>query len=208
MSLDGLLIPAFSGDADALRRLAVGLLPIIQIRVARALLRWSSQAAGRDRRQELEDLSHEVLLSMLVNDGRALRGWDESRGLSFESFVGLIAEREVISIMRIARRNPWTEEPTVDEGLDSPDEKDVELRIESHQLLERLLARLRVVLSPQGHRVFELLFIRQLGVPEVCTHTGLNRDAVYAWRSRLRRIARTVRDDLSPPVESSREASR
>lgn len=188
---------ALGGDPGALRELTASLLPIVQARVVRALLRRSGQAAGRSVRQELEDLSHEVMLSLLADRGRVLRSWAPERGLSLQAFVGFVAEREVASLMRTARRNPWTEDPTLAEGLERSDEGGFELRIESQQLLERLLDRLTEQLSPLGLQLFELLFIAQRTVPEVCTQTGMNRDAVYAWRSRLSRLARELCDELS-----------
>jgi DNA-directed RNA polymerase specialized sigma24 family protein len=193
----GHLEAALAGDPVALRELTLELLPVIQVRVARALLRRAGRTGGRNVRQELEDLSHEVLLSLLVDDAKALRRWKVSRGLTLVAFVGFIAEREVASIMRVARRNPWTEEPTPDEALDSSDDGSFQLRIESHQLLESLLGRLTEVLSPLGLRLFELLFIVQLDIPEVCAETGMNTDAVYAWRSRLRRVARSLGAELA-----------
>lgn len=192
---------ALGGDSRALRELTASLLPIVQARVARALLRRSGQAAGRPIRQELEDLSHEVMLSLLADGARVLRSWRRERGVPLQAFVGFVAEREVASLMRTARRNPWTEDPTLSEGLDRGDQGDFELRIESQQLLERLLDRLTEQLSPLGLRLFELLFIAQRTVPEVCTETGMNRDAVYAWRSRLSRVARQLCGELTgePP---------
>ena len=49
---------------------------------------------------------------------------------------------------------------------------------------------MREALSPQGWHLFELLYMQEMEVSEVCAATGLSADAVYAWRSRLRRTAR------------------
>ena len=106
-----LVAHALSGDPAALTRLVALLTPVIQARVARTLLaRRFRLAAGRDVRQEVEDLSQEVFLALFARGGRVLRAWEPERGLSLENFVGLVAERQVLSFLRSSRRNPWPEE--------------------------------------------------------------------------------------------------
>src|SRR5687768_1618744 len=80
--------------------------------VARGLARRMVKARGRDLRQEVEDLTQEVFVALFADDARALRLWDPARGASLANFVGLLAEREVASILRSGRRSPWTEDPT------------------------------------------------------------------------------------------------
>jgi RNA polymerase sigma-70 factor (ECF subfamily) len=48
----------------------------------------------------------------------------------------------------------------------------------------RLHERLRETLTPLGMHLFNLLFVEERSVEEVCTTTTLSADAVYAWRSR------------------------
>ena len=55
--------------------------------------------------------------------------------------------------------------------------------------MSRLYERLRETLTPLGLRLFELLYVEERSVEEVCAATTLSADAVYAWRSRLRRTA-------------------
>src|ERR1700710_2002550 len=108
----GLVRQALTGDQTALTRLVALLTPVIQGRVARTLLaRRYRLAGGRDVRQEVEDLSQDVFLALFSRDGYVLRTWQAERGLSLENFVGLIAERQVLSFLRSGRRNPWKEEP-------------------------------------------------------------------------------------------------
>jgi RNA polymerase sigma-70 factor (ECF subfamily) len=184
---------ALAQDREALRSLVDALAPVVQARVARALLRRSTAASGRNIRQEVEDLTQEVFAALFADGGRALRAWDPRRGLSLENFVGYVAERQVASILRTARRSPWTEDPTLAEELDGPgDTPSVELRLASQQVLEALLDRMREELSPLGLSLFEQLFVQQREVAEVCTQTGMSRDAVYAWQSRLGRLVRRI----------------
>jgi RNA polymerase sigma factor (sigma-70 family) len=191
---------ALAGDPTALTGLVAVLTPVVQARVARTLLaRRHRLAAGRDVRQEVEDLSQEVFLAMFSRDGHVLRGWQAERGLSLESFVGLVAERQVLSFLRSGRRNPWKEDPTLADGELEPEAPDrgPEEVAASREHLSLLLDRLHEELSPLGRRLFELLFVQDLSQAEVQSASGLSADAVYAWRSRLRRLAQKLLAEMS-----------
>jgi RNA polymerase sigma-70 factor (ECF subfamily) len=187
-----LLEQALAGNQAALSRLVERLTPVIQARVARSLLR-TGRGAGPRLRQEMKDLVQQVFLALFDDGGRILAGWDASRGLSLDNFVGLVAERQVISILRSGKRDPWKEDPTLVEEMDGPSpEADPEEAAASREELERLLERLRQTLSPLGWQLFDLLYLQDRSVKEVEDATGLSADAVYAWRSRLRRLARSL----------------
>src|SRR5215831_17740303 len=116
----GLVREALTGDQAALTRLVALLTPVIQARVARTLLAHRPRlGGGRDVRQEVEDLTQEVFLSLFVKDGQVLRSWEAGRGLSLQNFVGLVSERQVVSLLRSGKRNPWKEEPSPAEELDA-----------------------------------------------------------------------------------------
>jgi len=191
---------ALDGDQTALTSLVAALTPVVQARVARTLLaRRSLLAGGRSVRQEVEDLSQEVFLALFARNGRVLRSWESGRGLSLPNFVGLVAERQVLSFLRSGRRNPWKEEPSfADDELDAeaPDSGPEEIAV-SREHLSLLLDRLRESLSPQGWQLFDLLFVQELSQAEAQAASGLSADAVYAWRSRLRRAARKLIAEMS-----------
>jgi RNA polymerase sigma-70 factor (ECF subfamily) len=192
---------ALDGDQTALTALVAVLTPVVQARVTRTLLaRRSLLAGGRSSvRQEVEDLSQEVFLALFARDGHVLRSWQPERGLSLPNFVGLVAERQVLSFLRSGRRNPWKEEPSfTGEEIDTeaPDSGPEEVAA-GREHLTLLLDRLRESLSPQGWQLFDLLFVQELSQAEVQTASGLSADAVYAWRSRLRRVARRLLDEMS-----------
>jgi DNA-directed RNA polymerase specialized sigma24 family protein len=204
-----LLATALAGDASAVSRLVSALTPIVQARVARVLLRRESAGRGRDVRQELEDLAQEVFAALFAEQGRLLRMWSPERGLSLANFVGLLAEREAISILRSGRRSPWTEDPTEDATLadvagsaDGP-----EVRVASRELLARLLDRLRAQLSPKALQLFVWIMVEQLDVDEVCRLGALSPDAVYAWRSRLGRLLRVLAAEISSESAASTSES-
>jgi RNA polymerase sigma factor (sigma-70 family) len=191
---------ALAGDQTALTRLVAVLTPVIQARAARTLLaRRFRLAGGRDVRQEVEDLSQEVFLALFSRDAHVLRDWQAERGLSLENFVGLVAERQVLSFLRSGRRNPWKEDSsfTAEELEVETPESGPEEAAASREHLVLLLDRLREELSPLGRRLFELLFVQERSLNEVRDASGLSADAVYAWRSRLRRLAQKLRGEMS-----------
>ena len=187
-----LVARSLAGESPAVSLLVDRLTPVVQARVARRLL---AHGRGRERnvRQEVEDLVQEVFLQLFADNGRVLREWRPERGLSLENFVGLVAERQTISILRTGKRNPWKEDPTLSEELDraSP-EASPEEAVASREGLRKVLDQLRESLSPLGWQLFDLIYLRELSVVEVEGQTGLSREAIYAWRSRLRRLARRL----------------
>lgn len=189
---------ALAGDAAAVHWLIALLTPVIQARVTRALLRRAS--GGRSTRQEVEDMTQEVFVTLFEEGGKVLRSWDPARGMSLANFVGLVAERQVAAILRSWRRSPWTEDPTLGEELERPGDHALgpEARVASQQLMAVLLDRLRATLSPRGLDLWERLYVREETVDAVCAATGMSRDALYAWRCRLGKLVRTFVEEAMP----------
>ena len=185
---------------DAVRALVDHLSPVVQARVARILLNRRGQARARDVRQEIEDLSQEVFLSLLDRDGRILRAWDATKGLSLRNFVGLVAERQVLSILRSGRRSPWTEDPTLDTEMDlgaTGQAADQEARVTQRDLLEKLFDRVREHLSPQGMQLFDLIIVQQADPSAICESLSMTANAVYAWRSRLKKLVTRLAAEIA-----------
>lgn len=202
----GLVEEALHGRREAVRALIDGLTPVIQARVARVLLRRrTGPQRGRSVQQEVADLAQEVFVSLFESEGRALRAWRPDGGLSLEGFVGLVAERQVISILRSGRRSPWTDEPVDAEAMDGLAEPGVgpEREIASREQLRNLLDRVRETLSPRGMELFERLIVLEEPVERVCADTKMSRDAVYAWRSRLSRTVKQLAADLEKEAATS-----
>jgi len=200
-----LVAMALAGDPSAQERLVAVLTPVIQARVSRALLarRWA--LAGRDIHSEVEDLAQDVFLHLFEKNGRVLGSWQPERGLSLENFVGLIAKCKTLSFLRSGRRNAWKEELATGEEIERiADEPDSEEVVASREELQQLLDRMFERLSPLGWHLFVLLFVQELSVEEVMAETDLSAAAVYAWRSRLRRLARELREELSKSSPSPR----
>jgi len=203
----GLVGEALAGDQLALTRLVAILTPVVQARVARTLLaRRPWLAGGRDIRQEVEDLTQEIFLALFSRSAHVLRSWQAERGLSLENFVGLVSERHVVSFLRSGKRTRSKEDLATGEELEATAaESGPEEEAASREQLQLLLERLRQSLSPLGRQVFELLFVQELSLPEAMAASGLSADAVYAWRSRLRRHARELLAELSSSSSAPRK---
>ena len=193
-----LLRRALAGDRPATRGLVELLSPVVHARVARKLLRSQGQSKNRNLRQEIEDFVQEVFVALFADGGRPLRAWDPGRGMSLLNFVGLLAEHQVDSILRSGRRSPWTEDATKDESLErrAGVTESAHARVSSRDMLAKIVERLRAELTPAGVEMFQLLVLESLSVEEVCQRTGMTTDAVYAWRSRLGKQARQIREEL------------
>jgi RNA polymerase sigma-70 factor (ECF subfamily) len=197
---------ALAGDASAVRPLVDVLGPVVHARVARAVVRCAAaRRQGRDQRQDAQDLVQEVFVALFADDAKALRSWDPRRGMSLFNFVGMVAEHQVASILRSGRRNPWTEEPTLGETLESSvgASDTVEDRVLARDVLVRLLARLREELSPRAMLLFELLVVEERTVEDAAGQLGMTADAVYAWRARFAKVVRRLGAEMQPPALDS-----
>jgi RNA polymerase sigma-70 factor (ECF subfamily) len=195
-----LLSAALAGDAASVRGLIQLLSPVVHARVARALTRsGSGRKQGRDLRQDVEDFVQEVFTALFADGARVLRSWDPSRGMSLVNFVGLVTEHQAASILRSGRRSPWKEEATEDQAIDRAagvvDGTDREVL--SRDVLAKLVARMREELSPRGFELFQLIVVEEVAVEAVCAQTAMTPDAVYAWRSRLGKLARKLLAEIN-----------
>lgn len=190
--LDG----ALGREPDAVRALVATLTPVIQARVARVLHR-RGVLAGREARQEVRDLVQEVFVMLFADDARVLRRWDGAKGLSLSNFVGRVAEQHAHSILRSKRRSPFTDEPVEEATLERERiSGSIERDVGAREMLQLLLARLEGELSPLGRRVFDLVWRQQKSTEQVCAELGLTKDATHAWRSRIMKRARALRQEL------------
>lgn len=180
---------ALEGDEVLAARLESELTPVIQARVARKLYNRPTSVSTA-----IEDYVQQVWESLLDRRAKALRDWDPGRGLSLRNYVGLVAERLTISLLRSGRWTGWREETTpvedFEKGSKEPDPEEVTAgRDELRWILERFQEKL----DPLDWHLFDLLFVQELSVLEVAERTEMTRWAVYQRRWRIRRLAREVR---------------
>ena len=191
---------AIDRDPAAVHQLVKALSPVVQGRIAKALMRRRGpHGRRRDVAQEVEDLTQEVFLALFDHGGRALRAWDPKRS-PLGAFVALIADHQVFSIFRSGKRRPWTDDIDI---LHAPDTaassaSDPEALTASKQALDSLLDRLRADLSVRGFELFTRLFVEEQSVETVSAELGMTADAIYAWRSRLAKVVRTLAAERDP----------
>lgn len=169
------------------------LTPLVRRVVAGKLRRRAR--AGRDIAQEIDDVVQEALLAIFVEAGGALATWDPELGLDVPGFVAFVTSREVDSILRSRRRNPWTCDPVLVSVLDRGPAAGagVETLSGSRHMLVAVAARLRARLSAQSFVLFEMLFLEGRAPEEVASALGLRVPAVHTAKSRLRGAARDPR---------------
>ncbi|MEZ4428214.1 MAG: sigma-70 family RNA polymerase sigma factor [Nannocystaceae bacterium] len=184
---------ALAGDRAALDSLVRALVPVIEVEIGVALVRRAAPQR-RDARQDVQDFTQEVLVWLLRDDGKLLRQWDPARGRSLPSFVRLIARQRVSRILQGFRGNPWSDEPTEHADLDALGEQRerADRQIESRSELHALLDRLRARLTARGLELFQLIYVEQRPIAEVCATMGMTRSAVDAWNTRTRKLARAL----------------
>jgi RNA polymerase sigma-70 factor (ECF subfamily) len=190
---------ALAREPHAVRALVGALTPLIQVRVARAVMRLrSTRVQNRNPAEEVRDLTQEVFAALFADDAKALRAWSPSRGLSLMNFVGMVAEHQVANVFRSGKRRPWSEHMVADPELDLLEEgaSGPERHFASRELYAALLDRVRAELTPRGFQLFQMMFIDEQSVEAVITATGMSADAVYAWRSRLPKLVRRLASDL------------
>lgn len=178
---------ALGGERAAIEALVRELSPVVQARVATALWR-----RGHASRQELDDLTQEVLMELFTGEGRALASWEPERGLPLPAFVGLVTQRRVSSLLRSRRRSPFTHEVLDPASVDLAETADSaqpnpEAPVAARELLRLLLEGLHAQLSSKGLEMFYRLYVWQQEPELVAQETGSKLDAVYQWRSRLKK---------------------
>jgi RNA polymerase sigma-70 factor (ECF subfamily) len=174
-----------AGDPAAAGALVHHLAPVVRRRIAGVLARRSRR--GRSFAPDLDDLVQDTWVALFDRGARALRAWDPARGLDLGGFVGLFAARTAAMRLRTRKTNPWTEDPTTADLLAElgGTAGGVAASLEARCLLAQIRARL----GAQGRRYFQLLFIDDESVEAAAAAAGTSRDALYAWRSRLTRLA-------------------
>lgn len=188
---------ALGGDLEAQRRLVSALTPEIQWSAGKMLRRWrTGSAAGRDLRQEVEDMVQEVFVELFEHDGRTLRRWDPER-LPLEGFVSYVARIRTAEVLR-SRRSPWREQPSAPEDLPMAEvRRTPEHNAQSNDELRKVYLCVTAGMKPDDLQLFELFFVRQRPVERVAETIGRTVAAVYKWRSRLYQKARECREQVS-----------
>jgi len=188
-----LIQAALAKQPGAMRALVDMLLPVIQTEVSFALRR-RALPRRRSSRQDVDDFVQEVFIELLARDAKALRDWDASRGRTLPNFVRLVARRRVGRLFRGHKGNPWKDDPTEAADFDylAPPDRSSEDKLDNRRRLAEVYEVLQSRLSDRGLVLFELIYLEQRTVKEVCQVLGMSRAAVDTWNSRLRKMVRSL----------------
>jgi RNA polymerase sigma factor (sigma-70 family) len=198
---------ALKAERGAVQSLVTLLTPAIRFRISKVLGR---AAHGRNIAAAVDDVAQQVLLVLFANQGKVLRSWDPERRLSLLNFVGLVAERQALTIARSDRTNPFTEAPMEHAALEThlPRERDPESQLAARELYHEIADRMRMSLSPYAMHMFNLLFLEDKSVEQVSEELTMTHEAVYTWRSRLVRQARTLAEQILSEKSASPRTKR
>jgi hypothetical protein len=141
---------------------------------------------------DIQDAAQEVWLALFADHGRALRAWRPEAGMSFDNYVGMIAERRSFSMQR--RRRTRVDGQPLDEDNEASAAccQQPERLAGARELLGRVIAHVERTFSSE---VLQGLDQHWLG----CADRKLESrraSKTYAARYRIRRAARTLLTQL------------
>lgn len=196
------LSAVFRRDPQASRALVHTLMPGIQARIHAVL---SRSGRGSPSRESIAEYAQEVFLALFENDCRVLRTWDPDRGANLKTFVGLVAERVVLGILRSGRRSASLEDPTEDASLDAfaGDAPSLDAPVEDRDHLRKLMDALKLALPPRGVALFIALYAEERDVEDVARQFGMTPNAVYIWRNRLKALLVELNEKLMRERDST-----
>ena len=182
---------AKKGEPQATRILVERLMPIVQARVHRRLMRTQGQKIGPHDR---DDLVQEIWLALVKDDLRALAAYDPERGATLEGYVGMISEREIGNIRQreldAQKRKTNRLSIAVDQidfvarSADSP-----EANLEGRRMSEALGSFLEERLPPRGRLICRYVYGDQTPIERIAEVLGVSRQVIYNWQHRIRQLA-------------------
>ncbi|MEL7370700.1 MAG: hypothetical protein AAFN74_17405 [Myxococcota bacterium] len=189
-------------DRDtALHHLIRRLDPVLRIRANRAIETKRGDAGLA--RTDVDDLMQEIWAFLFAEDFRVLRTWDPTRGRTLRSYVGMIATRFCVDLLRGRRLNPQRELASELTALerDAALVDDLEVRTLTRCFLERLVAGMRDLLSKDGQALLDVMYLEGASPAEAEARTGLPRTKIYNQRRRITMLARQLARELEGETE-------
>lgn len=187
---------ALNGERTAIESLVNDLTPVIQNKVARVML---STLSGQsvDIRQEVQDMTQDVLTLIFSDGGKLLRSWAPEKGASLPHFIAVVTERRTLNkVKTLGRRSRFFQDAIEPDESAASRSSEPEGQAISSQLLLRMTQKLAPQLSDVGEKMFDYLFLQGLSVTEICDKAKMSEDAVYAWRSRLRKKLKVCIEEI------------
>ena len=150
----------------------------------------------------MDDLTPEIYLSLLEQDGKLLRAYDHSRGKSLEGYVGMVCRRELWRRNRAhlaERRGGGVDAAPIEDAqheaaaTPSPEQAAI-----GRDLLDGLSAHLIAELPERGQLVLKLVYEDHLGPAEAAKVMGVKTQVVYNWQHKIRGLSRAFLADAAP----------
>lgn len=177
-----------NGDTDAQRTAARRFAPIIRKSVMRILGARRGASAQLERDIEHEDLVQDVIMAILDPELALIARWDSTRGTSLDGYVAAIASHTARAHLRRFRREQRLRETWGEvQERQTSSLPNTSHRSEAARDIESLLAYVGSWLDPRSASLFQALCVNQEPLHEVCHRFQLSRNAVYAFRFRVRK---------------------
>lgn len=187
---------ALSARGPARGELVRRLLPVVRARVRRRV------GPG----VEIDDFVQEVWLSLFDKGGKRLLAYEPSRGASLEGYVGHLAERQVLQILRarsaLKRGGHLRAVELSGEGEGSPATRSPAEQVDTADLVDKLGQHLGQSLPERGRLVLQLVFQDGLGASEAADAMGVQVQVIYNWQHKIRASARNFleQQEATPPL--------
>jgi RNA polymerase sigma factor (sigma-70 family) len=187
------------------------------------LIRFAIAAVLRHRgitllREEIDDLTHNVIVSLFDRDCRKLKMYEGRNQASFATFVRVCATRLTLDHLRYRQRRPAlvSGEQSGDDARDLlADAPDPHLGPEEHAAVSEdvaTLKRLVAELPAREQLLVRLHFVDGLEIPDVARVLGITENATHVLKSRVRAKLRgqmqATADEGSDGGESGRGGTR
>ncbi|MCB9542461.1 MAG: sigma-70 family RNA polymerase sigma factor [Myxococcales bacterium] len=185
-----------SGDERAMRRLVERLDPVIRATVRHVIRRHAGWRIGPN---DVESLTQEIWLRLVVDDGKRLRAYDPNRARTLEGYVAMIARTEATHIVRREQtlsRGRGELQASIDDGCTVAAETDPEAEAIGSEVIERIRRRLGERLPEIGRVVFALLHEDGRSAAEAAAILDVKVQVIYNWQHKIRMIVcDAVRED-------------
>jgi len=186
---------AVAGHAPSIRALLERLAPVVARRVTATLRRRYRRGGEVTPEIEVEvgSMVEDILVSLFQSGGEALLSWEPARGMSLERFVDLLAQQQVLSLIRRGSTSPWQDDPTDEEPAARADIPFAapEMGVRAVDSLTRVLDRFRETLSPRGLEMFQRIVVEQEAIGPLLATTRISHAELERWRGRFATMART-----------------
>ncbi len=191
---------ALDGDEPALREVVGLIRPDVHATIAGVLR--DHVPRGSWRREDVEDLMQETLLTLFEGDKKLLRAWNPALGLGLPGYVKLVARCRALSFLRRRDNRYWDMEDERETSAEQTARVDEALELDAiqKQLVHRVFAAAEDEMPKDTRPLFRMLFVDALDVKAISDRTGMKPENVHTARSRfLKRLFKAAERVLGAP---------